>query len=56
MGRDTKHITIDATVSRHNNQQDRDDDEALENLRMEIESLIAADPNYSRVVWGVSGP
>lgn len=55
MGRESREIRVLANVSRHNSEQDRKDDEAVANLRMEIEALVASDPNYARVVWCVEG-
>lgn len=54
MGRDTRKIEIVASVSRHNSEQDVQDDEAVDNLRMEIEALVASNPEYERVVTWVS--
>lgn len=56
MGRQSQRIQIIATVSRHNSEQDKRDDEALANLRMEIDALVASDPEYARVVDWVEGP
>lgn len=56
MGRETRTISVSGSVSRHNSQQDKDDDQAMEDLRMEIEALVASDPNYARVVYDVSCP
>ena len=55
MGCQTEKIIVSYTVSRHNSEQDVSDDQAAENLRMEIEALIAADSDYSRIVNEVTG-
>lgn len=41
MGRETKTITISASVSRHNSEVDRYDDAFMDSLRVKIEALIA---------------
>lgn len=40
MGRQTKTIQVTTSVSRHNSEQDRIDDEALERLRKKIEEAV----------------
>lgn len=55
MGRQTGKIEVCVRVSRHNSQQDKDDDAAVERLKEEIQMMVDADPDYSRVVWSVQG-
>lgn len=56
MGYTTGEFRIALRAERHNGPDDETDNEAIENLRMEIEALIASDPSYSRVaIIGVSG-
>ena len=55
MGYDTGKIEISYRTSNHNSDQDVLDEQAVDDLRMEIEALIASTPEYQRVVsyvWG----
>lgn len=60
MGRELKTITISASVSRHNSEQDRYDDAFMERLREEIDAAVArarsAMPHTSTGFVDVSGP
>lgn len=49
MGRETRYIKIPCNVSRHNSEQDRLDDAAVDRLKAAIASLIEDDSEYSRV-------
>lgn len=49
MGYNQEVIRIILRLSSHNSPQDDADREAAENLRMEINALIASDPDYSRI-------
>ena len=56
MGYDAYNLRIPITVSRHNSEQDREDDAAAADLREDIEELIASNPRYARVAsLGVEG-
>lgn len=55
MGYTVEHITIATRRSSHNDDRDVNDAQAIENLRMEIEALIAGDRDYSRVVFDIRG-
>jgi hypothetical protein len=50
MGYDTGHIKISFRTSSHNDERDIRDHQAVEDLRTEIEALIASTPDYKRVV------
>lgn len=56
MGRETKTITVTASVSRHNSEQDKIDNDMLEYLRREIQDLVddahAEGAFYHVDVWG----
>ena len=56
MGYTTGTIRIEVCASRHNDERDQEDNEAIDRLKDEIRMLIAADPAYARVaftgVWG----
>lgn len=61
MGYEDKTITVTATVSRHNSDQDRYDDAAVETLREKIAEAVdettRAHPNaFQRLVPQVWGP
>lgn len=43
MGRETKEIRVVCSVSRHNSEQDRQDDESLEWLENMIKAIVAAE-------------
>jgi hypothetical protein len=60
MGREIKTITVSASVSRHNSDQDRYDDDFVYELRKGIEALVAElraeYPDTSFGYVDVSGP
>lgn len=57
MGYEASQLTVYTRVSRHNSEQDREDDRAVEELKTLIEQAIASDERLKRIcLLGVSGP
>lgn len=55
MGRETVTLTVTASVSRHNSEEDRENDAALDRLRRVIETVLEA-PEYQDMGAVVFGP